>query len=378
MSDLQKKLQNIYTMKKHLILLATILMAVSCTQKESTYTVKGTITDSLSTTPGAVIIMTDRLTNEKDTIQIIDGTFEITGVASDSTIKRISLATDAKIRNMNYAMFIPEKGTININLNEPSKVSGTPLNEKYSSILAYQDSVRKIMSAKIKEFNETLKGEEADNAVNEIYEKTQEQLNNYWKETYFANTSNALGHLSLQYLIYDFESVANLDEFLDKGADFIKNDKNFQSVRESMVAKEKTAEGSMFIDFSGKTPDGKDVNLSDFVGKGKYVLVDFWASWCGPCKREIPNIKAAYDKYTKKGLVVLGVAVWDGDNTNSRKTIEEMGMKWNQIFVGDDKTPTNVYGILGIPHIILFGPDGTIVKRDLRGEDLQKAVADVM
>ena len=123
------------------------------------------------------------------------------------------------------------------------------------------------------------------------------------------------------------------------------------------------------IDFKGVTPEGKEVALSDFVGKSKLVLVDFWASWCGPCMRSMPAMKALYEKYHKKGLEIVGVAVWDGDNSRSRVRIEEKGMTWPQIFVGDDRTSTDIYGIAGIPHVILFDAEGVILTRGIPDEE---------
>ena len=133
----------------------------------------------------------------------------------------------------------------------------------------------------------------------------------------------------------------------------------------------------MFTDFEAVQPDGSVAKLSDYVGKGKYILVDFWASWCGPCKREIPNIKAAYEKYKGDKFDVLSVAVWDNDNSQSRVAIQEMEMTWNHLFMGMDKTPTERYGIFGIPHLILFAPDGTIYKRGLRGDELRDTIAEL-
>lgn len=72
-----------------------------------------------------------------------------------------------------------------------------------------------------------------------------------------------------------------------------------------------TAIGQKFTDFSGKAVDGSEVSLSDYVGKGTYALVDFWASWCGPCRAESPHVAQLYNEYKDKGLTVLGVAVWD-------------------------------------------------------------------
>ena len=135
----------------------------------------------------------------------------------------------------------------------------------------------------------------------------------------------------------------------------------------------------MFTDFT-VLQDPKDpasaVKFSDFVGKGKYVLVDFWASWCGPCKREIPNIAAVYDKYKGDDFDVLSIAVWDKPE-DTAKAAAEHGVVWSQI-INAQKIPTDIYGIEGIPHIMLVGPDGIILKRDLRGADIEKAVAEAL
>ena len=101
--------------------------------------------------------------------------------------------------------------------------------------------------------------------------------------------------------------------------------------------------------------------------------MDFWASWCGPCIREIPNIKAVYEKYAGDQFDILSVAVWD-DPEETVKAANSLELKWNQI-INTQQTATDIYGIDGIPHIILFGPDGTIIKRDLRGENIEAEVS---
>ena len=130
-------------------------------------------------------------------------------------------------------------------------------------------------------------------------------------------------------------------------------------------------EGDMFTDLTIG-----DVKLSDYVGKGKYILVDFWASWCPPCRAEIPNIANVYKRFAGDQFDVVSIAVWD-ENEDSISAIKELGMTWNQILGGGrtQSAPlTRTYGIEGIPHIILFGPDGTILKRDLRGAAIAKEV----
>lgn len=137
--------------------------------------------------------------------------------------------------------------------------------------------------------------------------------------------------------------------------------------------KKATQPGSMMRDFEVAF-DGNVTKLSDYVGKGKYVLVDFWASWCGPCMRELQNLKKLYAQYADKGLEFLGIAVWD-DPEASLATIEQQQIPWPCI-IGAEKSVTDAYGIDAIPCIILFGPDGTILSRDLQGDALAASIAE--
>ena len=132
-----------------------------------------------------------------------------------------------------------------------------------------------------------------------------------------------------------------------------------------------TAEGQPFVDFE---VDG--VKFSDFVGRGKYMLVDFWASWCGPCRGEMPNLRAVYEECHGPDFDMLSVAVWDKPE-DTAQAAEEENIVWNQM-VNTQNVATDLYGIDGIPHIILFGPDGTILKRGLRGDDIRAAVAEAL
>ena len=152
------------------------------------------------------------------------------------------------------------------------------------------------------------------------------------------------------------------------------SDYRVQKRLEHLMALPPADVGDMFIDFSVDY-DGKTTHFSDYVGRGQYVLVDFWASWCGPCLQEIPNIITVYEKYKEKGLIVLGVAVSDRPEA-TLKAINEYQIPYPQI-INSQKIATDAYGIRGIPEIILFAPNGTIFARSLRGEDIEKKLSEV-
>ncbi len=133
--------------------------------------------------------------------------------------------------------------------------------------------------------------------------------------------------------------------------------------------------GHKFTDFTITNESGSQ-SLSDYVGKGKPVLVDFWASWCGPCIRETAVLKELLAEYGDKGLEVLGVAVWDKPE-DTLAAIEQHQLPWQQI-INAQTIPTDLYGIAGIPCIMLIAPDGTIVSRDLQDNALRQSVKALM
>ena len=133
-------------------------------------------------------------------------------------------------------------------------------------------------------------------------------------------------------------------------------------------------EGDMFKDFAVQY-EGKTTRLSDYVGRGKYVLVDFWASWCGPCRQHIPDLTSLYQQYNEKGMAVLGIAFRDKPE-ETEKANRDLGIPYPQIINAQD-IPATLYGIDALPHTILFDPDGTIIARNIYGEQLKEKLVEI-
>lgn len=180
--------------------------------------------------------------------------------------------------------------------------------------------------------------------------------------------------------IYSMLEPEELNDVLGMLKGEAAKDSTVLKMRKSLESVLATAPGAMFTDFTivqdPEDAEASTVKFSDYIGQGKYMLVDFWASWCGPCKREIPNIISVYNTYKGDKFDVLSVAVWDEPAATKAAAIEH-GVVWNQI-INAQRIPTDIYGIQGIPQIMLFGPDGTILKRDLRGEKIEAAVREAL
>ena len=315
--------------------------------------------------PETVEIMVGELVDT--TIAVVDGRFE----AEIPTC----LTSMAYIRAGETSVtFIADGTTITVDPEEGTAVSSDKKGAQ-SRFIAYSDWMNQFMSdyrAKIAGFGDD------DEAAEAYYEEVIGQFNDYQKQTIRENPDNILCLMALAQLMED--DSAEMIALLDGLSDELKALPEVARMRASYETKAKTAEGTPFVDFTvvqdPEDPEGSTVKFSDYIGQGKYMLVDFWASWCGPCKAEMPNLVNVYETYHGDRFDMLSVAVWD-KLEDTRAAAPELGIVWNQI-VNAQQVPTDLYGIDGIPHIILFGPDGTILKRNLRGEKIGEAVKEAL
>ena len=253
-----------------------------------------------------------------------------------------------------------------------------PIEEKIKDFQAKMESFEQRFNdgaAAIKE-DVALTAEQQKEKIAALSDKLVGELKAFCLKTIRKNRDNELGleaFKNVQFLL----DADELEKTVESLSDSLKANAMVKRVVDGLQAKKATKAGQPFADFTivqdPENPEETTVKLSDYVGKGKYVLVDFWASWCGPCKAEIPNIKAVYEKYAGEDFDVLSVAVWDKPEATV-KAAEELDITWNQI-INAQQIPTDLYGIDGIPHIMLIGPDGIILNRELRGELIETNVS---
>jgi len=284
------------------------------------------------------------------------------GEIKDAIMARI-LASGAR------ATFVLEGGEISINW-EDRVAKGTALND--SLALANEEETE--MGHEL----ELLSQGNADEA--DIAEKS-EKIEKRWQNAMLAhynNKKNAFGWYSLySYMLNNDLTLSELKSLLADAPENYSQSVRMNKLLKSAENVEKTKEGCKMVDFTVKTEDGIETRLSDFVGKGDIVVVDFWASWCGPCRREASTtLKDIYNKYNGKGLKVLGVAVWDKPE-DTFAAIESMNLPWPQI-INSQNIASDAYGFNSIPHIIIFSGDGTILSRGLQGDELMAKVDSLM
>lgn len=327
---------------------------------------------------GDTVFLQNRVNRDFVKVQsaiIKNGEFVMQGEENSPVVRYITYSKGDK---KYYADFFLETGNISITLGEKDHISGTPSNNIYQEFKTKSsalDSQMEVIYNSIKNSNLT---DEQKNAKSAEMQKLDGQQTELIMQTMENNLNNAVGiHLLKQYNYYmDYEK---LETILTKIPAELRKSDDIVKMSELVVKAKATFVGKKFVDFEMLTPEGKPIKLSDYAGKGKYVIVDFWASWCGPCRKEMPNLVKAYEQYKDKGLEIVGVSL-DKDAKSWTGALKQLKMTWVQM--SDlkywDCVGAKLYAVRGIPHLVLLDKDGTILARGLHGEQLQEKLAELM
>lgn len=385
-------------MKKIILFLSAVVMLTSCTKDK--YTISGTATGFEN---GKTVIL--EIPNENgsgltaiDTVKIENGKFEIKGKAIEPAFHTIQVeGVQGKIP------FILENGDITIVVNkdsiQKSKVSGTYNNDEY---VAFNEEITKVQK-KLMDFQ--TKNMQAMNTAQQT--KDTAVINSLMKE--FAKIQEEVGTTSkAKYVTYaethpkSFISVLIIQGMLnDPTADTKKSEKMYNSLEESLkntkpgkAIKAKlgemkspgvgatapaapAVEAKWRADFSGPNPEGKVISLKQCLGK--VTIVDFWASWCGPCRKENPNVVAIYKELHSKGLNIVGVSL-DKDAKAWKEAIAKDKLTWNHVsnLKFWDEPIAAQYKVQSIPATFILDASGNVVAQDLRGDELRAKIIELL
>jgi len=278
--------------------------------------------------------------------------------------------------------FYAETGKVQLGILEnhkDAKRGGTPLNKDYQALTDVVMPFKQKEVEMEKEFTAAKKTKD-DAKMKEL----QQQYQTMDKERKAVEKNFAMTHpdsqISLEWMERTVDIVNNKTEaqaMFSKLSERLRNSDLGKRYGMKIQGTQTVEVGSVAPDFTGKTPKGEQVSLKSY--RGKYVLVDFWASWCVPCRHENPNVVKAYAKYKSDKFDILGVSL-DQDKAAWENAIAKDGLAWNQIsdLMGWQSTLAMTYAVHSIPANFLIDPQGKIVARDLRGDDLEKKLNEVL
>lgn len=366
-------------MKKSIFWAAAGLMALAaCQQQQSGFTIQGTVAGVAD--GDTVYLQNYDGTNmiKLDSAIVKNGTFEFKGMPDSLVESRF--VTYMKGDNRMSTMLFIEDGVIKVALDpENSKVSGTPNNDilqQFSDMFATIS--KELNEAYMKSQQDSTLTEAQRDSVELVLEQKQEEGLDKVFELVSANVDKPAGVYLLSSFGTSFD-VKKMQPLFDRIPAAYANQPEIISLKEYVDTAAKTAEGEKYIDFTMNSPEGKPVKLSDYVSKNAYTLIDFWASWCGPCKREMPTVVEAYGKYKDKGFGVVGVSL-DNNGENWKQAVKDWNMTWPQMsdLKGWQCEGAELYGVRAIPATVLVDQQGTIIARNLRGAALMKKLGELM
>lgn len=368
-------------MKKIVFIITSALLFVACNNlKDNEFLISGTANGVENGKKVFIEVQTETGSLAKDTAVVTDGKFELKGITDGIDIGFVRIENE----EINLPIIL-EEGNININIVKDSlhksTLGGTPNNDKFQKF----NTESRAISEKVAKFEkdngpEMQKAQMSNDTVtiNKLlkeYKKFQNEMNDYSKKFIKENPDAYLSVLLLEnFLMRQYltpEEIKSYFEGLDKDVKETKSGKKIKTALDSMTA---IVIGKPAPNFSAPSPEGKTISLKESLGK--VTIIDFWASWCGPCRAENPNVVALYNEFHPQGLNIIGVSL-DKDAAKWKEAIAKDGLIWphvSNLKFWEDPIAKQ-YNVQSIPATFILDEKGNIVAKDLRGEELRAKVA---
>lgn len=373
-----------------LFFLIAISASVMGQKNKSEFSINGTLKGFGDNVHAVYINYSKDGKSKVDSSIIKKGKYSFSGEISSPVLANIRLRMKPDSSGKAVPLTMKDVSTVYL---EPSKINITSV-DSFSNMtvkgskahVEYKDLVKKAdrndllqpLYAKYSELNKAGDNEGKEQVMEEINKLREETRGVYKQFVKDAPNSPIVFYALEQVAGYDMDPL-EVEPLYGHLSEAHKNSTTGKEFKERIEAAKKTMVGAMAMDFTQNDTSGIPVSLSSF--KGKYVLIDFWASWCGPCRVENPNVVAAFEKYNKEGFDILGVSL-DRPNDKDKwlKAIYDDKLTWTH--VSDlkfwDNEVSRMYGIRAIPQNFLVDPQGKIVAKNLRGKALHDKLEELL
>ncbi|MBO4811770.1 MAG: AhpC/TSA family protein [Prevotella sp.] len=358
-----------------ILMAATVLLLVaSCTPKEGPskkYEIKGTAEFA----DGSILLLTDAEGQTLDTIVVKDGKFSYSGPSDSVRHCSINVESDP----FNSVSFLTEEGVISINIAAEagkSTIAGTEANDALQKLSEetnpFYDKIHDIERIV---YSDTVLSKDSEWALAERYMQLYNEVNKRIQEAAEQNIGNELGYMLLLKYIDPQETPELVKNLLAKLPEKFRQRQQIADLEAVLKAGEAIEKGQTISDFALNTPQGEPLSVMSEVSKNKVTILDFWASWCGPCRNEMPFMKELYTTYRPKGLGIVGISL-DESAADWNRAITDLKIDWPQMsdLKGWECSAAKTFQVKAIPYLIILDNEGRILEKGLRGEELKQFV----